>query len=967
MNNDNPHPLDSSELRRQAEELLKKRDVTPDFLRSKEELLRMVQELSIHQIELEMQNEELQDSRNEIERQHNRYIDLYDFSPVGYLTLSRDGTILQANLTMSRILSLERSRLLGARFGSFIAHRDLTVFNSMVHRVFQSRTQEHCEIMIENNGTTNTPTKLQRTLRLDAIITDNQHECRLSLTDISDIRQALDALKTKEVEYSGLFEAEEELRQSDARFRTLFNSRSAIQVLLDPDTGKVLDLNQAAAEWYGWSVDELKQMYTRDVNTLSQAEIEKSLQTVDAREHNKFIGQHRRADGSVRDVEIYRNRIEIDGKPVIHAIIHDITERKLAEAELERLNRVLMVSDQCNKAMIHAQDEGELLQKICRTIVESGGYRMAWVAFAKDDEAKSLQRATSAGSIGDYFESTTISWADNEYGQGPAGTAIRTGQPVAVNHILTDPQFNLWRIQAIKNGYAAVLGLPLSIDNRVVGALTIYSEQQDAFNATETLQLTSLADNLAFGIKMLRQNDALKNNEQINALRLRILQMADTHTVEEMLMATLDEAETLTGSSIGFVFFVAEDQNSLLLQAVSTNTFENMCKAEGKGVHYPLDKAGVWADAVRAKKAVIHNDYPSLKHRKGMPVGHAEIVRELVIPVNRDGKIVAIMGVGNKRSDYDDKDIEYIELIANHTWDIVAKKIAEEKQNTLAAKLQQASKMEMIGQLAAGIAHEIANPLNYLTLNEYNLQDDFDDLCLLVGHYRQIIGNVIDGQAETKELEELRKKESEFDIGQLLKSIPETLENSKKGIERITAITRSMKSYSFKNVLQNISALDLNKVVHETLVIAKHEYSDIATVTLSLAELPPLYCEPSQINQVVLNLVINASHAIRSQNRKDLGLIAIKTWATALNIFFSITDDGPGIAEEIQKSIFDPFFTTKEQGQGTGLGLSISHEIIVKQYQGTLSVGSPSEGGTMFTFSLPIQIAPQLLLPTEKN
>ena len=865
--------------------------------------------------------------------------------------------------------------------------------------------------------------------------------------------------------------AEEALLKSEERFRTLFNSSSAIQALLDPDTGKVLDVNQTAAEWYVWSVDELKQMFTRDVNTLSQAEIEKSLQTVDAREHNKFIGQHRRADGSIRDVEIFRNKIEIDGKPVIHAIIHDITERKLAEKELERLNRVLMVSDQCNKALIHAQDERELLQKICRIIVDIGGYRMAWVGYALDDETKSLHPATSAGSIGDYFDSTTISWADDQYGQEPAGSAIRTGKTVSVNHILTNSQFDLWRPPAIKNGYAAALGLPLSIDNHVVGALTIYSELPDAFNAAETLQLTSLADNLAFGIKMLRQSDALKKSEmrfrklfernaaikllldpengniidanpaasnfygwsvdelrrmniaqinsaiqlkfvknnlakvineghasssfrhvmkdgsvrdvnvlstkindgnkdlinaiiydvtenkryeQINALRLHILQIADTHSVEDLLMATLDEAEKLTGSEIGFVFFVAEDQNTLLLQAVSTNTFENVCKAEGKGVHYPLDKAGVWADAVRAKKAIIHNDYLSLKHRTGMPEGIAEIRRELVIPVNRDGKIVAIMGVGNKQSDYDDKDIAYMELIANHTWDIVAKKIADEEKKMLADQLQQSMKMEMIGQLSAGIAHEINNPLNYITLNEYNLKDDFDDLCLLVGQYRRLIGNFIAGKAETREVEQLREKEREFDIDQLLKSIPESLENSKSGIQRITAITRSMKSYSFKNASEQLFRFDLNKAIHEAVVIAKHEYSKIATVGLQLEELPQLLCNPPQISQVILNLIINSSHAIKSQNRESPGKIEIKTWATDEGVFCSVTDDGPGIPESVINKVFEPFFTTKEPGKGTGLGLSVSYDIIVNKHKGSLSAVSLPEGGTVFTFSLPV-------------
>ena len=176
-----------AELRKRAEERHRNS--------SEGELRRVVQELSIHQIELEMQNEELQDSRDKIEREHKRYIDLYDFAPVGYLTLARDGTIRETNLTAARMLSVERYDLkMGRGFGRFIAQRDLPAFKSMVERVFQSRTQEHCEIMIENDGITEKPIKLQQTFHLDAIISDNPNECLLSLTDISDTRQALDEL-----------------------------------------------------------------------------------------------------------------------------------------------------------------------------------------------------------------------------------------------------------------------------------------------------------------------------------------------------------------------------------------------------------------------------------------------------------------------------------------------------------------------------------------------------------------------------------------------------------------------------------------------------------------------------------------------------------------------------------------------------------------------------------------------------
>lgn len=137
---------------------------------------------------------------------------------------------------------------------------------------------------------------------------------------------------------------EQLLIKSEERFKTLFNSHSAIQALLDPDTGKVLDVNQEACDWYGWSVDELKQMYTRDINTLPPEAIISSLKSITAESQNKFVGKHRRADGSIRDVEIFRNKIELDGKAVIHVITHDVTERKQAEIEREKLQEQLQQS-----------------------------------------------------------------------------------------------------------------------------------------------------------------------------------------------------------------------------------------------------------------------------------------------------------------------------------------------------------------------------------------------------------------------------------------------------------------------------------------------------------------------------------------------------------------------------------------------------------------------------------------------
>ncbi len=168
-----------------------------------------------------------------------------------------------------------------------------------------------------------------------------------------------------------------------------------------------------------------------------------------------------------------------------------------------------------------------------------------------------------------------------------------------------------------------------------------------------------------------------KQTEIILQSRMKISQFADSHTLDELLQLTLDEAEALTGSNIGFGHFLEADQKTLKLQMWSTNTLKNMCTAEGKDSHYPVEQAGVWVDAVRTRAAVIHNDYPNLAHRKGLPKGHAPVTRELVVPILRNDLIMMIMGVGNKPTDYTDHDIFAVSQLADFCWDIIQRKRIE--------------------------------------------------------------------------------------------------------------------------------------------------------------------------------------------------------------------------------------------------------------------------------------------------
>lgn len=179
-------------------------------------------------------------------------------------------------------------------------------------------------------------------------------------------------------------------------------------------------------------------------------------------------------------------------------------------------------------------------------------------------------------------------------------------------------------------------------------------------------------------VSMVRDITERKRTEMLLRTRLRLSELGQTGSTHELLQAAIDAAEEVTGSQIGFFHFVDPDQEHVSPQTWSTNTLKGMCHAEGKHRHYPISEAGVWVDCFHAKAPVIHNDYAGLPHKKGMPAGHAKVIRELVVPILRAGKVTEIMGVANKATDYDQKDAEAAQLIASMTQDVLDRRRAEE-------------------------------------------------------------------------------------------------------------------------------------------------------------------------------------------------------------------------------------------------------------------------------------------------
>lgn len=207
--------------------------------------------------------------------------------------------------------------------------------------------------------------------------------------------------------------------------------------------------------------------------------------------------------------------------------------------------------------------------------------------------------------------------------------------------------------------------------------------------------------------------------------RLRISEFAHSHSLSVLLQKTLDEAEKLTDSAISFFHFVENDQNTIWLQSWSTNTLENTRTAEGKLLHYNMDKAGVWVDCAREQRPIIYNDYTNLPHKNGLPEGHAPLVRILTVPIIRGGCVVAILGVGNKDVDYDETDVNVIHLLADLAWDIT---LAKRNEETL--KASESSYRAIMDEASDGIF--IADPLGYyIDVNRAG--------CALTGYAREEI------------------------------------------------------------------------------------------------------------------------------------------------------------------------------------------------------------------------------------
>jgi len=281
------------------------------------------------------------------------------------------------------------------------------------------------------------------------------------------------------------------------------------------------------------------------------------------------------------------------------------------------------------------------------------------------------------------------------------------------------------------------------------------------------------------------------------------------------------------------------------------------------------------------------------------------------------------------------------------------------EKRTLESQLVQAQKLESIGQLAAGVAHEINTPTQYIGDNTRFLQDTFQDLQRLLDSYDGLLQSSREGTVTDELLEAVEEAVEQADLEYLVEEMPKAIEQSLDGVQRVATIVRSMKEFSHPAGAQ-MQAVDINRAIENTLIVSRNEWKYVAdTVTDLDPNLPPVVCLPGECNQVFLNLVINAAHAIGEKSgdgsTSEKGTITVATRRDGDWVEIRVKDTGTGIPEEIRSKILDPFFTTKEVGRGTGQGLAIAHSVVVEKHGGTLTFDTQSNQGTTFIVRLPIK------------
>jgi PAS domain S-box-containing protein len=679
--------------------------------------------------------------------------------------------------------------------------------------------------------------------------------------------------------------------EDEANRRRILFEQSRDGITLLRTDGSLVEFNPAFAEMLGYAPEELASMHVWDWDVRMSREQVLEKFTNFGEHYLSIETRHRRKNGSQYDVEISVNGVEWDGQHYLFCLHQDITARKLAEEQLR---------------------ESEFFLRESQHIGQVGGFRADPVR-------------------------NSVMWTEGVYEICELPLDFKPDLDTALDAYLPDSRELV--VANLQNALSS--GIPFTIQVQVRGARTGQEKwtelrgfpHRDSEGRIDylmgTLQDISARKQTELELEHHRRHledlvrerttelESANRRLSLSDIRLNAMfamsQRASEMSEKELLQHGIDEAARLTGSEIGYLHFVNDDQETIQLVTWSQGTYR-FCQA-AYDQHYPVSQAGLWADTVRLKRPVIHNDYQHMAGRHGYPQGHAHLIRHIGIPVIENDQVRMLMGVGNKATDYDESDVRELQLIGNDLWRIYTRRRAEIQLAEAKESAESANRAK--SAFLANMSHEIRTPMNAIIgmahlMRMSGIPNDqaerLDKIDASGRHLLDIINDILD-------LSKIEAGKLELDVSDV----------------RPEAILANVAS-----ILQDRARENGLKLVVEAQTVPHRLLGD-----------------PTRIQQGLLNYVTNA---IKFTESGDIVLRAEHTEEKddSVLIRFEVEDSGIGIAPDALARLFTNFeqvdnTTTRKYG-GTGLGLAITRKL-AQLMGGEAGVSSTLGAGSTFWFT----------------
>ncbi|MCX6893986.1 MAG: PAS domain S-box protein [Verrucomicrobia bacterium] len=779
------------------------------------------------------------------------------------------------------------------------------------------------------------------------------------------------------------------------RFRKALDHVSTFIYMKDRG-GRYVYANQATLELFKCSADELR---GSDDSRFFPPETAARLRAIDARvlEHGEYTAEEievTETDGSRRVYwEIKAPLYDPAEKGRVWGlcgISTDITERKLHELEIERLNRLYAALSQINQCVVRVQSREELFAEICRVLIEFGRFTMAWVGWV-NPETKAVDLIAQSGDTSGYLKDLHIYAADRPGGRGPTGTCIREDRTYVCNDFFTDPHTAPWHAAAARAGFAASIAVPIRSGGAVCGALTVYGLEKNFFGPKEIALMEEAAMDIGFALSHLdeeqRRRQAEAEREQYFRFFMTssdLMCIADPHGA--FLKTNPAFSETL-GFSEGeliakpFLDFVhpddrqpTRDEMARQLRIGFSANFENRYLCKDGTVRW-LSWRAVYNQEEKLTYAIAR-DITARKQTEEVNQRLATAVEqaaETIVIADIEGNILYVNPAFEKSTGYSRREalgrnprllksgrqdaafyqtlwdtLAHGEVWHGHfsnrrkdgtiyeedatispihnpdgkiiSYVAVKRDITREQQ--LERQVIEVQKMEAVGQLAGGVAHDYNN--------------------ILAAGMMQL-GILLADPNLTPELRH-------------------ALENLKAGTDRAANLTRQLLMFSRRQAMQ-IRPVELNHLLEEEIKMLRRLLGEHIELMIPPPSGPAwIEADPGMMEQIIMNLCINARDAMPKGGRLTVGIRTVDFTAatapanpearTGKFVCLSVADTGCGMSDVVRRRIFEPFFTTKEVGKGTGLGLATVYGI-VKQHNGWVEVESEVGQGSEFRVYLP--------------